>query len=185
MGDRTAIRTPMAWQRTLAEMKAHGTLVAQSCTAPGCGRWATLNVDTLIGIYGEKALLWDRRPHCVSCNRPGHYMASPGEGTPYRPLRSGPEYDAQRRAFLRAFGFTRRDVVRIKAMAESVTANYTPIALTDLDVPYRVGCCRPGDEGRFSGKPLGTWADKTLLWWPLNEAELRVWRRRPKGPRGV
>src|SRR4029453_1851930 len=101
MGDRSERRAPMAWQGTLGQMKAHGTRLAMTCTAPGCGLWVALDVGALIAKHGEAFRPWDGRPRCVSCGQPGHYMASPGEGTPFRPLLSGPEYQARRRTFLK------------------------------------------------------------------------------------
>ena len=185
MGDRRAIRTPMAWQATLGEMQAHGTRLAMTCTAPGCGLWVALDVSALIIAHGEAFRLWDGRPACVSCGRPGHYMASPGPGTPFTPLLSGPEHELRRKAFLKSFGFSRRDITRIRALAERDAAGEAAAALGDLDVPVRVGACEPGREGYSTGRPLGTWAGRTLLWWPMNSREQEVWRRRPKGPRGV
>ena len=36
MGDRHEPRSPLAWQGTLGEMEAHGTLLAQTCNGPSC-----------------------------------------------------------------------------------------------------------------------------------------------------
>jgi hypothetical protein len=175
----------MAWQGTLRQMKEYGIRVAACCTARGCGLWVNLHIETLIGKFGEDHSLWDQRPECVACRRLGHYMASPGESTPFRPLRSGADYDAARRAFLRGFGFTNRDIAGIRAMAERDAAGRPSAALNDLDVPFRVGCCEPGRESYSTGRPLGSWAGRTLLWWPMNSREEEVWRRRPRGPRKV
>ena len=82
-------------------------------------------------------------------------MASAGPATPFRPLIRPDvvraKLDADRKTFLKSFGFTRRDMVRIKAMAESTTANYGPAALNDLDVAVRVGACMPGSERTATG----------------------------------
>jgi hypothetical protein len=185
MGTRTEDRRPLAWQASLREMKAYGTLLAQTASCACPGRWVELDLDQLLAKHGGDYRLWDRRPACSSCGRPGHYMASPGESTPYRPLLSGPRHDAERKAFLLGFGFTRRDVARIKAMAEKVTTNHCPAALNDLDVPYRVGACWPGDERHHSGRVLGEWAGRTLLYWEMAGVERDHWARRRRGPRPV
>lgn len=59
-------------------------------------------------------------------------------------------------------GLTRRDVARIKAMAEAVTENYTPAALADLDAPWRV-CALPRGENKGSGEVFGEWAGRVLV----------------------
>jgi hypothetical protein len=185
VGNRTAPRSPMAWQSTLGEMKAHGTRVAQTATCRCRGRWVELDVDQLLAVHGPEWMLWDRRPPCVRCGKPGHYMASPGPATPYRPLRTGFGLDGPRRAFLLGFGFTKRDITRIKAMAEATTQNYAPRPLNDLDVPYRVGAAWPGTDLRTSGERLGHWSGRVLLYWPMTGAELERWQARRPGPRRV
>jgi hypothetical protein len=175
----------MAWQRTLGEMKAHGTRLAQTASC-GCGdRWVDLDIDKLIAKWGADWLAWDRRPPCRTCGVPGHYMASPGRSTPYRPARTGYAHDQDRRAFLIGFGFSKRDIVRIKAMAEATTANSISKALNDLDVPFRIGACWPGSERHFSGMVLGEWAGRTLLYWEMTGAERDRWASRRRGPRPV
>jgi hypothetical protein len=176
----------LAWQGALRQMRAHGTRVAQCCTAPDCRAWALLEVDHLIAEFGEDHRLWDRRPPCRMCDRPTHYMAAPGPSTPFRPLLSGPVADEVKRRFLASFGFTRRDVRRIQAMAETCEPTYAPAALDDLDVPYRVGAIWPGQEMRSTGQYLGEWNGRTLLWWPMHAAEEDAWRRkRARGPKPV
>lgn len=182
MGDRNIDRTPMAWQGTLAQMKAHGTRLAQ--TAPcKCSPWIDLDVDQLIAKWGPEWMAWDRRPPCKNCGAPGHYMASPGHSTPFRPLRTSIVEAEKHKRFVQAFGFTKRDVIRIKALAEATTANYTPAALNDLDVGFRVGAVWPGTEARSSGKVLGEWAGRTLLYWEMRDRELDLWKSRKPGPR--
>lgn len=187
MGTRTAEQRPMAWQGTLAQMQTHGTRVALACTkTPDCRRWEHLRVHELMEKHGADFMLWDRRPECPGCGGPAHYMASPGPSTPYRPLLSGLIADQVKREFLRSFGFTRRDVKRIQLMAETCDGPHSPPALNDLDVPYRVGACMPGLESRSTGQMLGEWKGRTLLWWPMNEREEEVWRRkRRSGPKPV
>ena len=185
MGDRRADRHPLAWQGTLAQMKAHGTLVAQTSDCGCVGSWRALDVDELLAAHGPAYMLWDRRPACVRCGKPGHYMASPAEGTPMRPLQTSLHNKVLHREFLRSFGFTRRDVLRIKAMAEATSASAIPRALNDLDVPFRVGAVMPEDVRHSSGQVLGEWSGRTLLWWAMHDAERAVWARRPKGPRRV
>lgn len=176
----------MGWQGTLAQMARAETRLAQCCTAADCRRWALLNLDGLIREHGPDFMLWDRRPPCPACGGKTHYMASPGPSTPYRPLLSGLIADEVKRRFLKSFGFTRRDVRRIQAMAELVSDNHAPAALADLDVPYRVGACPPGTEWTSTGKVLGEWAGRTLLWWPMNEREEQAWRAsRRTGPKPV
>jgi hypothetical protein len=112
-------------------------------------------------------------------------MASPGPATPYRPLRSGQGGDLKRAQFLQAFGFSKRDIVRIKAHAESATALFVPAAINDLDVPFRVAACMAGDERHSNGQVLGSWAGRTLLYWPMMGAERDHWEARRPGPRKV
>ncbi|HEY2357499.1 MAG TPA: hypothetical protein VGH86_08615 [Phenylobacterium sp.] len=186
MGSRNEDRRPLAWQGSLAQMKTYGTRVARACVATDCRRWVALNVDSLIAEYGPDHMLWDRRPPCALCGGKTHYMASPGPSTPFRPLLGGAVADQVRRDFLRGFGFTRRDVRRIKAMAEATNDLSEPKALDDLDVPYRVGCCRIGRESYSSGRVLGEWAGRTLLYWEMNQREAEVWRRkRRRGPKAM
>ena len=107
------------------------------------------------------------------------------QNTPVRPLRSGPEWDAQRRAFLQSFGFTPRDVVRIKALAESATATYTPRPLNDLDVAIRISACVPPPPPTMAGRALGEWRGRLLFYTRMDGPELALWKARPKGPRSV
>jgi hypothetical protein len=127
MGDRTAVRRPLAWQSTLAEMKRHGTRVARSCTNARCGCWLPLGVEALIAKHGADFMLWDRRDPCHACGRPAHYMASTAPATPLRPPRNGPKAEMARKAWLRSFGFTRRDRLRIQRLAEQVTEHHAPL----------------------------------------------------------
>jgi hypothetical protein len=61
---------------------------------------------------------------------------------------------------------TRRDVARIKALAESVTEGVTPAAIADLDAPWRVAAMTAELAGRSNGEAFGTWAGLTLVaWW--------------------
>jgi hypothetical protein len=186
MALRNPERPTMAWQASLADMKANGTRLAQCCTAPGCGCWNPLSVDAMIATHGGAWSPWGRRPECVRCHSLGHYMASPGAATPYRPLLPGPAAEAARKAFLKSFGFTRRDVARIKALAERVAAGAGGLpGLNDLDVPYRVAAVPPAEVTRSSGEYLGDWKDQVLLFWKLTEPELRVWRARPRAVKGI
>ena len=181
MGDRNAPRSPMAWQRSLGEMKAHGTRLAQTASCGCPDRWIDLDVDELITKWGAEWVAWDQRPPCRACGAPGHYMASPGPSTPYRALRTGYQHAADRRAFLLGFGFTKRDIVRIRAMAETTTANYAPAALNDLDVPFRIGAAWPGTERHSSGQVLGEWKGRVLLYWEMKGAERDRWASRRRG----
>lgn len=86
------------------------------------------------------------------------------------------------RRWLAGFGFTERDWVRIKRLAETPSAAIGA-ALDDLDVPYRVATCEPGWETRFSGVLLGSWRGRPLLAWPMTEGERALWARRRRGRR--
>jgi hypothetical protein len=79
------------------------------------------------------------------------------------------------------FGFTRRDVERIKTMAEGFTGSGSSEPLVDLDVPYRVIATEMGRESYFSGEVLGTWAGRLLLVWRMTNREQEVWQRRMQG----
>jgi hypothetical protein len=175
----------MAWQNSLGEMKAHGTIVAQTTGCKCAGRWQNLSVDALIYAHGPDFVLWDRPAHCAKCGKAGHYMASPGPSTPFRPLQSNVSQQILRAEFVRSFGFTKRDTARIKAMAERTTRNNNEVALNDLDVPFRVGACMIGDERHSSGLVLGEWAGRSLLYWEMTGAERDHWASRRRGPRAV
>jgi hypothetical protein len=88
MGDRTGPIHVMAWQRTLGEMIEHGTLLAQSCG--GCKKWTAIDPRDLAALMGQEASLWDQKPACPACGNPSHFMASPGQGTPFRALATPP-----------------------------------------------------------------------------------------------
>lgn len=183
MGDRQSDHSPSAWQRSLGEMRDHGTILAATCTARGCGHWQPLDVLALIERFGEAWSPWNRQPRCTRCGHKGHYMASPGRGTPMRPLRAGLAATEARRAFIAGFGFSARDVVRIRAMAESATATWTPLPLNDLDVPFVIGV--EGPAGLNGAKILGEWEGRTLTYRAMNPAERACWAARPPGPRKV
>jgi hypothetical protein len=112
-------------------------------------------------------------------------MASPGPGTPFRPLQSNVSQQILHREFVLSFGFTRRDTTRIKAMAERTTPNKFEVALNDLDVPFRVGACMLGSERHSSGLVLGEWKGRALIYWEMRGMELDHWRARRPGPRRV
>lgn len=88
MGLRNYRHSVMVWQSTLGEMKRHGTAVKAMC---GCGYTEPVDLDEMIGIMGsEDDTLWDVRPPCPApgCTWELLYMASPGPGTPFRPMKS-------------------------------------------------------------------------------------------------
>lgn len=193
MGTRAGPLYVLDWQGTLAAMKAQGTVV-QLASCECSRRRSEVDLGDLIATLGEDADLWDRRVTCKRCGKARHYLATCGEGTPSSPLIThGREVcwppdvakARARRAFVKSMGLTRRDVARIKALAESVTDNYTPAGLQDLDVPYRIQALRPVEANRGSGEPMGSWAGRMLVYWPLLGAARDAWARRPKGPRGV
>lgn len=67
------------------------------------------------------------------------------------------------------YGFTRRDVARIKAFAEErarAPGYDIEIAIPDLDAPWRVGAYHERDVRRLNGARLGEWAGMVLLVWP-------------------
>jgi len=89
MGLRDAYPVPMRWMSTLGAMKAEGTVVRASCQA--CGKWHDVDLDEMIRELGSpEATLWDRHPPCLdpACDGLLMFMASPGLGTPFRPLLS-------------------------------------------------------------------------------------------------
>ena len=186
MGDRHKPRSPLAWQGTLGEKGAHGTRLAQTCNGPSCRTFTTLDVGEMIAKHGREWLLWDRASACPLCGSDGHYMASPGPATPFRPLRTGLAGDVTRARFLAGFKFTKRDVTRICVFAERVETAWPPTPLTDLDVAYAVtarldlGRPLPGPFGH-----LGRWADRELLWRDFNFAERGLWERKARGPRSL
>lgn len=77
----------MAWMHTLGEMKLYGTRLSVSCGR--CGFWRRVEVDEMIEILGGPDMtVWDCRPPCEAemCDGSMIFMASPGSGTPFRPL---------------------------------------------------------------------------------------------------
>lgn len=86
-------RGRMTWQGNLAQMEAEGSHVIRICTSP-CPHFEVVDVAALIALLGPAGDLWDARPPCPCCPGRNHFMASPGPGTPARPLLSwdrGPE----------------------------------------------------------------------------------------------
>jgi hypothetical protein len=189
MGIRERRTSPLAWQNTLGEMRRYGTLLALCCARPKCKHWDPIDVGAMIATHGEAWAPWDHFPPCPRCRKPAHYMASPAESTPFRPLSSFAS-EIERQAWLKGFGFTRRDVARIRAAAERLAADlpqryHIPASLNDLDTPYRVQPMPPHLEPRCNGQYLGEWAGMSLMVWRMTEPEMRVWRRRPKAVKGV
>lgn len=84
MGTRTNPIHVMAWQRSLAEIKAHGTHIRMMGGA--CPHYTDVDVDALIAERGPQAHLWDSRSPCPVCGKEQHYAASAGSGTPFRPM---------------------------------------------------------------------------------------------------
>lgn len=61
-----------------------------------------------------------------------------------------------------------RDLARIRAMAEQVTADHQPPILEDLDAPVRVGACLPGQETYLGAQVVTAWRGRLILGWPLS-----------------
>lgn len=86
MGSRRRMET-MVWNSDLAGMKKSGTIIRASCQAPACRHWWDWPVEDLIAELGsDKATVWDRHPPCERCGEPVLFLASPGEGSVFRPL---------------------------------------------------------------------------------------------------
>jgi len=196
VGDRTGPVFVLAWQRTLGEMVFHETLLAITCQNPTCKAWTEIDVAGMAQFRGEETTLWDCHPPCPRCGARGHYMASVGHGTPYRPLLTpagrkvfglegtanddvAPEDPAARRkAWLLSFGFTRRDTRRIRQLAEQTRPGYSPSALDDLDVPVRIVAVSPEEKHAPNGEELGRWAGNRILFWRLVGREFEAWQKR-------
>lgn len=86
MGSKAPIAR-MAWISDLAGMQRHGTLLKAGCRDPGCAHWTGLDVSALIVEYGEETDLRDADLRCDSCGGAVLILASPGQGTPFRPVR--------------------------------------------------------------------------------------------------
>jgi hypothetical protein len=86
-------------------------------------------------------------------------------------------------ASLLHFGFTDLDWARVKILARQVSATYVPPPLDDLDVPYRVGVCKLGQEGGYSGKHVASWRGRAILVWEMTDTERRDWERRDRARR--
>jgi hypothetical protein len=61
-------------------------------------------------------------------------------------------------------GLSRRDVERIKRLAEQVTDYSVPPALADLDAPWRICALKVGDNPG-NGTVFGEWAGRLLVAW--------------------
>lgn len=85
----------MLWISTLGAMKAEGTRLRRSCLSP-CSFWEDVTPEAMIAqLGGPENTLWDCQPPCPVCDRLTFYLASPGEGSVYRPLLSR-EHDPER-----------------------------------------------------------------------------------------
>lgn len=89
MGTRSGPIHVNEWRSTLGAMKRCGTLVQWSCEK--CRGYGPADLDALIEHLGPDANLWDRQPPCrqPGCDGRVFFQASPGRGTPMRPLLSG------------------------------------------------------------------------------------------------
>ena len=80
-------RGVMRWQSTLGAMREEGTRVI--LTGCPCGCWGAVDISYFIELLGGADMtLWDCQPPCPLCGAAMHFMASPGPGTPARPLLS-------------------------------------------------------------------------------------------------
>ena len=88
MGLRYRPQSVPQWMSTLGEMKRWGTRVICSCGK--CHAWRPVDLDPLGVLLDWDGSLWDRRPPCEEGDCPGLclFLASPGTGTPMRPLKS-------------------------------------------------------------------------------------------------
>lgn len=89
MGTRSGPIHVLEWRSTLGAMHRCGTVVRWSCQT--CHAWGPADLDALVERLGEDADLWDRTPPCKLAGCDGHviFLASPGSGTPFRPMLSG------------------------------------------------------------------------------------------------
>lgn len=75
------------WMSTVSAMIRHQTRVI--CTCGACAWWERVeDLTPYRELLGDDGSLWDRRPPCPECGALAHFMASPGQGTPMRPLKS-------------------------------------------------------------------------------------------------
>jgi hypothetical protein len=72
---------------------------------------------------------------------------------------------------------TDRDIARIKAMALSLSDDYQPPVLDDLDAPVRVGVCRPGEEAYTGAHIAVPWRGRIILGWKLGTRAREARRR--------
>lgn len=86
MSPDTRPRHAMSWMTTLAEMMRQGTRLARRCSR--CDTWEPLDVVEVALALGEETNMFDRKEPCPVCGGHRYYCGSPGEGTPFRPLRS-------------------------------------------------------------------------------------------------
>lgn len=182
MGSSNNRRYPKACQETLASMLKHGTTVHRSSC---CGGDRTVDLEGMLAEEGPRATLWNRRPLCPHCRRPGHYLAS---GAPVMlPLLSDDDWQAERFALQKSLGLSPRDRRRIKNFAVKVTS-YLPDAkgLADLDVAIFITARRMIiDPVPEPYRAFGQWEGRDLLFRDFNAGERAVWERRPKGPRSL
>jgi hypothetical protein len=82
-------RSPLQWQASLGGLMAADARVYATCT--GCG-WTRnpLPLEPIAAKFGVNYSLWDRRPRCrqPGCTGRVLFMATLGDSTPYRPLKS-------------------------------------------------------------------------------------------------
>lgn len=76
------------WAATLGGMRQHQTLVRAACRS--CKTVFKVEVELLLAKHGPTYSLYDRTGPCRIYNCLGHciFLASPHEGTPFRPLLS-------------------------------------------------------------------------------------------------
>lgn len=80
----------MRWMSDLGGMAEHRTIIRASCQNPDCRHyWDWPVEDLLTELKSPLATIWDRHPPCEKdCGGLVLFLASPGAGTPMRPLRS-------------------------------------------------------------------------------------------------
>ncbi|MCR5874345.1 hypothetical protein LRS10_09335 [Phenylobacterium sp. J426] len=168
-------------------MAAQGARVIRICSERSCGQGSPVDVVAILEAEGPRATLWNRRPACPHCGERGHYMASPGAATPFRPLLSDELWQEAKRQLLKSLSLSKLDVKRIQSFAERVTSHLPDArGLSDLDAGIFVTArIASTEEVPKALRYMGEWAGRDLLYRELNAGERSVWRRRRSGPRPV
>jgi hypothetical protein len=67
---------------------------------------------------------------------------------------------------VRYYGFSKRDLERIKDRSVSLSPTHIPAAFADLDAPWRVSVVPKDHANYYSGQLVGTFNGCAVIAWP-------------------